>query len=176
MPLISQRPKLGTSRGQPHTTGQSPLPFSGRTLKRRDVLWRGRRALFANLRFWPKLRFSLKKKKKKKRKILSYLHAQIFLSTLYSRHGYSFPDCKAHSTAPPSKKSLENYVRIALLFVYDSSLWSNSNFNRKYPLSNVYGARSNVYANRGKEKKKKERKKKRKEWKMREIIVVRRFA
>ena len=115
-------------------------------------------------------------KKKKKRKKNSYLHAQIFLSTLYSRHGYSFPDCKAHSTAPPSKKSLENYVRIALLFVYDSSLWSNSNFNRKYPLSNVYGARSNVYANRGKGKKKKERKKKRKEWKMREIIVVRRFA
>lgn len=62
LPLISPRPKLGMSRGQPHTTG-SATSFSGRTLKRRNVLWR---ALFANLRFLAKLRFLCYKKKKEK--------------------------------------------------------------------------------------------------------------
>lgn len=109
LPLISPRPKLGMSRGQPHTTG-SATSFSGRTLKRRNVLWR---ALFANLRFLAKLRFLCYKKKRQKysRSPQRSLHSRFE----YSAATYFFPDCKAHSTAPPSKKSLENYVRIVLL-------------------------------------------------------------
>lgn len=109
--------------------------------------------------FWPSYAFSVTKKKKKISPQRS-LHSRFE----YSAATYFFPDCKAHSTCSPVKEIARELRSNRSSF--DSSLWSSSNFNRKYPLSNVYGARSNVYANRARKRKWK----KKEEWKMREII------